>query len=166
MNTHSVAQLTGCRFGLAVFAAMFVVTGCATSAAKSGQPEKSTPSLSREDCIFASVLNDWSALSDDQLIIFGPGRRQAYLTTLSFPSSDLTFDIRLGFYDSDRNGRICGHGFDAIIFPGGHPDRISIASMQRIDPAEAKRLIEAAKKPRKAKAADKVPAEPAPVPAT
>ena len=102
----------------------------------------------REECIFSVTLRDWSAIDSQRLIVYGISRKEPYLVTLFFPSTDLPFAVGIAVYDGDRNGRICGFGNDAILFPGGVPDRITIRSVQRISVEEAKRLTDEAK-PRK-----------------
>lgn len=151
MKIQSITTLPVRRGALVVAVAALALGACATptagTSAGNDEPVKSTPLRSAEDCVFSSVVDDYSPISDEQLIVYGPGRRQAYLTTLVFPSSGLRFGIRLGFLDSDNNGRICS--FDSVLIPDGVPDRVSIKSMVRIDPAEAKRLIDASNASRK-----------------
>jgi len=170
VNTHSVAT-AALRRGALAFAVAVALAACATPPAGAGDPVKSKPLVSNQDCIFSTVMDDWTDLSDEQLIIYGFGgkNRQAYLTTLTFPSHDLRFGIRLGIDDYDHDGRICA--FDSIVIPGGAPDRIQIKSMVRIEPAEAKRLVDESKAARKAKkvkpgaAKSPEPAAAAPAPA-
>ncbi|MEP7312629.1 MAG: DUF6491 family protein [Pseudomonadota bacterium] len=149
MKTLAIATQSLHRGTLAVFVAALALSACATPSVGANDPVKSTPLRSQEECLFTRTVDDWTPLSDEQLIIYGPGRRQAFLTTLNFPSHDLKYGLRLGFLDSDNNGRLCS--FDSIIIPDGVPDRIQIRSMVRIDEAEAKRLIAATKKPPKVK---------------
>jgi hypothetical protein len=141
-----------------------MLAACATPAAKPGDPVAATASLSKEDCIFSAVVSDWAELDREHLILYGPGRQQPYLVQLSFPSSDLPFNMAIGVIDADSNGRICGYGFDSIAIPGGMPSRITIRSIQKLTPDEAKQMIAAAhpkREPKGKPAAAPVVAKPA-----
>lgn len=167
MNTHTAA-VAALRRGASAFAVAVALAACATPPAGAADPVKSKPLVSNQDCIFSTVVDDWTDLNDEQLIIYGYGgkNRQAYLTTLTFPSHDLRFGIRLGIDDYDHDGRICA--FDSIVIPGGAPNRIQIKSMVRVAPEEARRLVNESKVARKAKKAKPGTAkspEPATVPA-
>jgi len=95
----------------------------------------------KEDCVFFRTMRDWSAVDRERLILYGMGK-QTYLATLSFPSTELPFDYLVGFQDRDNDGRICG-GFDSIITRDGIPNRITIASVKRIDEKDAKEFLAA-----------------------
>jgi Family of unknown function (DUF6491) len=116
--------------------------GCATRSAAANKPA----ARSDDACVFSSTLDDYQPIDDERLILWAPGHRQPYLLTLSFPSTDLKWGLRLGFEDRDRNGLICGFGPDAVIVPNGIPDRITIRSMEKITPEKAKELLAAARK--------------------
>jgi hypothetical protein len=122
------------------------------SAAAEKTPVMSTPSLSKEECLFASVVDDWSPIDDERLLIYGPGRRQAFLATLAMPTSDLRFGFTIAIIDGDNNGRICGHGSDAIVIGGSAiPGRNTIISLQRIENTEADAMVSAKRKVKEAK---------------
>jgi hypothetical protein len=141
--------------GLLVAAAL---CACANQPVVPGTPEKSTPSRSAEACLFSVTVGDWTALDPGRLILYGPGSQQAYLVKLSIPSPDLAFSTSIGVQDGDGNGRICGWGFDAILVGGGLPERIPIASVQKLTKEAAARLIAAAHPPRKVKPSPSLPA--------
>ena len=140
----------------ALLAVSLALDGCAmnaraTSAAASNAPRSPD---GKEDCLWFRTLDDWSPVDRDRLIVYGPGR-VPYLATLAFPSFDLNWNLAVGFQDRDNDGRLCG-GFDAILLREGVPDRINIASLKRIDKADAKALLEAVDpRHRKAKKVDK-----------
>ena len=127
------------------------LSACATHPAGEGVPAMSPPSTSKEDCIYSTLVSDWSALDSQRLIIYAPGRNDPYLVKLSFPSNDLSFRFALGVLDADHNGRICGYGFDAIVIPGGIPPRISITSVQKLTKDEAAKLVAEARPKKKPK---------------
>jgi Family of unknown function (DUF6491) len=135
------------RASIAMALAACGLMSCASSpggsAAAEKQPAKSTPSLSREGCIFASVVDDWTPIDEEHLLIFGPGRHEAYLTTLFFPSPDVKWSIRAAIVDADHDGRICGFGSDAVVFENGiaPTNRVTIRSMQRIDKAQVDEIL-------------------------
>ena len=147
--------------GLAGLMLAATLCACADQPATPGTPRKSTPSLSAEDCVFSVSVGDWTALDPQRLILYGPGSRQAYLVRLSIPSPNLVFGETIGVQDGDGNGRICGWGFDAILVAGGMPERIPIASVQKLPKEEAAALIAAANPPRRVKT---TPAPPAAAP--
>ncbi len=86
------------------------------------------------DCFYANMVSDWKPLDNENLIIFAPGRRAHYVQ-LSRPSFNLRSTIGISF--SDRDGRICPYGGDAIVIGGGVTrERINIRSIKRISDAE------------------------------
>jgi hypothetical protein len=113
------------RIPVAALAATAALTaGCATSG--------TTPATARptyNDCIFARTLSDWRPLDDQNLILFGNGRRP-YLVELVRPIPGLDFNFMIGVYD--RDGQICPFGGDAIIVRGVMPETVSIRSMRRL----------------------------------
>ena len=118
------------------------LAACATTEPRQLTGAAAVPSPpGKEDCVFFRTMRDWSAVDRERLILYGMGRT-TYLATLSFPSTELPFDYTLGFQDRDNDGRICG-GFDSIITRDGIPDRITIASVKRIDEKDAKAFLEA-----------------------
>lgn len=137
-------------------AGLLALAGCSsTPRAPSGAAAIPSPP-GKDDCLFFRTLDDWSPIDRERLLIYGPGK-VPYLATLSFPSSEMTFDFAIGFQDHDRDGRLCGHGFDAIVVRDGSPGRITIRSLQRIEKADAEKLLDAANPKRKARKAVQVP---------
>ena len=132
------------RFRTACFAAVTAMTlaACASTGPRPLTGAAAVPSPpGKEDCVFFRTMRDWASVDRERLILYGIGR-QTYLATLSFPSTELPFDYAIGFQDRDNDGRICG-GFDSIVFREGIPDRITIASLKRIDEKDAKAFLEA-----------------------
>lgn len=142
----------------ALLCGVLSLSACVThGSATQGAPAMSPPSVSKEDCIYSTLVSDWSALDSQRLIIYAPGSNDPYLVKLSFPSNDLSFRFALGVLDADHNGRICGYGFDAILIPDGIPPRITITSVQKLTKDEAAKLVAEArpkKKPKGKPAAD------------
>ena len=131
-STASIAAVVG----------TLLLTACASTSPRPLTGAAAVPSpQGKEDCVFFRTMRDWSAVDRERLILYGMGMR-TYLATLSFPSTELPFDYTIGFQDRDNDGRICG-GFDSIITRDGIPDRITIASVKRLDEKDAKAFLEA-----------------------
>lgn len=92
----------------------------------------------RGDCLFARQPQSWRVLDQQQLIVWGPSQKDAYLVKLFSPVQDLRFTETLAFIDDDHNGMICGDGGDKIAVPGSKISSFPtiIASMRRVDDAE------------------------------
>jgi Family of unknown function (DUF6491) len=114
------------RKGLVMLAAL---AACATVHA--------APSESRADkdaCLFVRTIHDFRPLDRTNLIIWAPGRRDAYLVELGFPLPELKFAHRLAVVDRNHDGMLCGYGMDRIVVPdsfGSQPS--TIRSMTRLD---------------------------------
>jgi hypothetical protein len=100
---------------------------CATTTTGSG--DSRTTYQSYDDCFFANSITDWRPLDNMNLLVF-TGRRTPYHVQLSMRSMSLRFEDTIAF--TDRDGRICPYGGDAIVVNGAIPNRISIASIQRL----------------------------------
>jgi hypothetical protein len=88
---------------------------------------------SDSDCFLARVVSDWRPLDNRNLIVF-TGRRNPYHVELSMPSTRLRFQDTIAF--TDRDGRICPYGGDAIVINGMMPNRITIASIRQLSEGE------------------------------
>lgn len=88
---------------------------------------------SANDCFFTRSISDWRPLDNRNLIVF-TGRRSPYHVQLSTPTPRLRFQDAIAF--TDRDGRICPYGGDAIVINGMMPDRITIASIRRLSEGE------------------------------
>ena len=118
---------------LVTAAAAVIASGCA-----SNQPGSGTPAfLTYDDCFFARAMTDWRPLDNRNLVVF-TGARRAYHIQLATPSRGLRFDDTLAF--TDRDGRICPFGGDAVVINGLMPDRIPIASIRRLDEGQLEDL--------------------------
>ena len=106
--------------------ATLVLSACASSG---GGPAFASDT----DCFFARSISDWRPLDNRNLIVFA-GRRNPYHVQLSMPTRNLRFRDQIAF--TDRDGRICPFGGDAIVINGIMPDRISIASIRRLTEGE------------------------------
>lgn len=79
--------------------------------------DKQKIKLSRtSDCVFQSTISDFSALDDTHVVLYGGGRRKAYLAELEGGCFDIRSQSALAAIDGDRNGQICGFGRDAMAY--------------------------------------------------
>ncbi|MEY2853206.1 MAG: hypothetical protein RL030_338, partial [Pseudomonadota bacterium] len=96
--------------GAAILVAI-AVAGCASTAM---DPKPSEPVYT--DCVFGRTVNEWNALDDRHLIIYGMTEREAYLARLSFPNPDVMFNLGVAVVDADYSGSICGGSTDGLFF--------------------------------------------------
>jgi hypothetical protein len=90
----------------------------------------------KDACLFVRSIHDFRALDRTNLIIWAPGRRDAYLVELGFPLPELKFAHRLAVVDRNHDGMLCGFGMDRIVVPdtfGNTP--ATVRSMTRLDDA-------------------------------
>ena len=139
MRTSSASAISiGSRSLLAALLSV-VLTACAGEPAKDKGPILQRPH--GNDCVFFSTVYDWKALDDDHLVIWAPGRKDAYLVELGSPLLGLHFAESVGFVDGNRDGRLCGYGRDAVLL-GGHsiPQKSTIFGLTRLTPEEIVQL--------------------------
>jgi hypothetical protein len=99
----------------------------ATNAAVQGRENDS-------DCLFFRTIHDWRALDSTHMVVWGPGTRNPYLVTLTFPLPDLKWAFRLAFVDGNRDGNLCSFGRDSVVVPNGFTSwRSSIRGISRLD---------------------------------
>jgi Family of unknown function (DUF6491) len=98
-----------------------------------------TPSADKRGnaCIFISSVGQYRSLDRDKIVIWAPGRRDAYLVELSMPLFGLENSWQMAMIDNDRDGRLCGFSMDRIgIRDLGRPESSSIKSMSRLTDEE------------------------------
>lgn len=127
-----------------VFAAVFLAS--AALAEEAADARKDTPASGRDACVFSRTINDWHVIDKRTLAVWAPSRKTPYIVTLSRPAVGLKFEHSLGFEDRNNDGQFCEYGGDSIIIGGTVPDRITIASIRRVEAEEVKRLIAEADK--------------------
>jgi hypothetical protein len=82
------------------------------------------------DCFWAGSIHDWRAISDQSIVVWSPSKRCPYLVEFPMRCIGIRFAEEIGF--SDRDGRICPFGGDAVIVPGPAGGRCTIASIRRL----------------------------------
>jgi hypothetical protein len=119
-----------------------------------------------DTCVFYSVLYDWQTLDDSNLVVWVPGKHDAYHLSLTTPLPGLKFALRLGFVDGTQDGRLCSFGRDEITIPdssGGESatQRSTIRSIEHLTAGSLAQLEEKyqvkLKRESKRKAPPKVP---------
>ena len=121
---------------LGSLALMAALAGCATGASDNGETVSSRSGPLPSDCIMGGSIRDYTALDDQNLILYGPGRRP-YHVVLVTRAIGLESEFRIGVYDRDAAlggiSRICPYGGDAIIVDGPFTERVPIRSIELID---------------------------------
>lgn len=112
----------------------------AACAAQAPSDDRTTAARATADCLMFSRFYDWQPLDDNNLVIWGPGRNNAYRVTLTMPLFGLRSAFAISFVDGTRDGRMCAFGRDAIeVRQGTMRDRSSILS---IEPLTAETLAQ------------------------
>jgi hypothetical protein len=114
--------------------------GVLTTSAQAAEADKEAR---KRECLFTNQPQRWTVLDQQQLVVWGPSSKDAYLMKLFAPISDLRFTETLAFIDDDHNGMICGSG-DKLAVPNSRVSSFPtpIASVQRVDDAELMALGE------------------------
>lgn len=94
------------------------------------------PKQNGNECIFIRTVGNYRVLDDRNLVIWAPGRRDAYHVELSMPLFSLNSSFQMAMIDRDHDGRLCGFSMDRIgVRDFGHPESSSIRSMTKLDKA-------------------------------
>lgn len=103
--------------------AVLLAAGCTSSGPQSqlGTEQKARErhqyKLSRtSDCVFQSTISDFGTLDDRHVVLYGLGRRKAYLVELEGGCFNIGSQSSLVSVDGDQNGQICGYGRDAMAY--------------------------------------------------
>jgi len=101
--------------------ACFLVTACVSSGPESqlGKEDKAPKRIQMSrtsDCVFQRTIEDFDAISDNYVVLYGMGRRKAYLAEISGGCFDVKNRSALAAVDGDRNGQICGFGRDSVAY--------------------------------------------------
>jgi hypothetical protein len=116
---------------VAIFAASTSMSWGVANATSATPPKKSG-----SDCIFISTVGNYRVLDDRNLVIWAPGRRDAYHVQLNSPLFSLNSSFQMAMIDKDHDGRLCGFSTDRIgVRDFGHPESASIRSMSKLDKA-------------------------------
>jgi len=102
-------------------AACLLAAACVSSGPESqlGKEDKSPRRIQMSrtsDCVFQRNIEDFQAISDDYVVLYGMGRRKAYLVEIAGGCFDIKYRSSLAAVDGDRNGQICGFGRDSLAY--------------------------------------------------
>jgi hypothetical protein len=102
-------------------AACLLAAACVSSGPESqlGKEDKSPRRIQMSrtsDCVFQRTIEDFQAISDDYVVLYGMGRRKAYLVEIAGGCFDIKYRSSLAAVDGDRNGQICGFGRDSLAY--------------------------------------------------
>jgi hypothetical protein len=98
---------------------LLLLAACAgtPSDVQTRQKPKETVKLTRmSDCVSNSLISGFQALDNRHVILFGSGRRKAYLVEIAPACFDVAHQNTLATVDGDNNGQICGFGRDSIVY--------------------------------------------------
>lgn len=128
--------------GLAGMAVLATLSACATGSSN-GESLSSSGGGSPSDCILGGSVRNYTALDNQNLILYGPGNRP-YHVVLASRAINLESEFTIGVYDRDAAfggiSRICPYGGDAVIVDGPIRERILIRSIERIDDSRVEAL--------------------------
>jgi hypothetical protein len=128
---------------LALMAALLASVVGAAHASSTAKADNATAGKSGHECVFISTVGQYRALDRDKIVIWAPGRRDAYLVELTMPLFGLEGSWQMAMIDHDRDGRLCGFGMDRIgVRDVGRPESSSIKSMTLLDDAALAALEE------------------------
>lgn len=134
--------LRSALFGLMSLAVLATLSACATGASD-GENLSSSGGGSPSDCILGGSVRNYTALDNQNLILYGPGNRP-YHVVLASRAINLETEFTIGVYDRDAAfggiSRICPYGGDAVIVDGPIRERILIRSIERIDDSRVEAL--------------------------
>lgn len=132
---------------IAALALVFLGLSAPSVGAEEAAAKKDTRA-GKDLCVFSRVINDWQVIDNRTLAVWAPSRKTPYVVTLTRPAIGLRFEHSLGFEDHNNDGRFCDYGGDSIVIGGAVPERITIASIRRVEADEVKRLVAEAQKAR------------------
>jgi len=114
-----------------------LAAGCA------GAPTTTTgnraAAIGKSDCLRISLIRDWDAIDDRNLIVYELGRRP-YRVELTQACFGLDFATMIAFYDRGADGRICGYGLDRLIVDRTIPENCSVAAVDELTEEQAEEL--------------------------
>lgn len=122
---------------------LLLLAGCAgtpSDVQTRHQPKETIKMTRTSDCLSESLISGFQALDDHHVILFGSGRRKAYLVEIAPACFDMTRQNSLATVDGDNNGQICGFGRDSIAYEQfGRMERCRVMGMEELS---EERLLE------------------------
>lgn len=121
--------------------AVLVLAACAGSGEPRPRPTVKAGEFGTPDCFLRRAASDFQVLDDRNVIVFAPGRADAYHVQVSLPLTDLRFADTLAF--ESRSSRICGYAGDELVVAstGSSLRRASVTGVYRLEPAALDGLL-------------------------
>jgi hypothetical protein len=116
-------------------AAALLASACGTNQGSERPPRPTVRAgeFGAPDCFLRRSVQNFQVLDDRNLIIFAPGKADAYHVQVSPPVVELRFANALAF--ESRNSRVCGYAGDEVLVgdSGREFSRISVMAVYRLD---------------------------------
>src|ERR1700683_3533257 len=136
------------RLAAALAAALAALAAAACSTTATGSHPAAAPLPGTDACVFMRLVSDGVVVDVSPLIVYAPLRKDAYLLKLFEPVPELNFKQRVGFEDSDHDGRVGGDGGDYLVGRDDSvPLRVPIVAFRKLTPEQARQLLPPAKTP-------------------
>ena len=123
---------------LLCFAFAGCMPGAREDAAASGDGVDALAGTRAARCFRVSTIDNWRVIDERQLVVYGPGRSEAWHLQLFAPCQGLRFTETLGFRASGTDW-ICGDPGDVVIW---RANRCSISAVRAVSPAQLKMLFD------------------------
>lgn len=121
-----------CRGGLGAVLALLAACAAAPPGEAPRRPTVRAGEFGTPDCFLRRLASDFRVLDDRNLVVFAPGRADAYHVQVSLPLQGLRFADAVAF--ESRNTRICGYaGDELVVSRGGGPEQASVIGVYRLD---------------------------------
>jgi hypothetical protein len=118
-----------------IYISAALATGCAATAPVGDR----AAAVDKTDCLRVSLIRDWDALDERNLIVYELGRRP-YHVELTQTCFGLDFATMIAFYARGSDARICGYGLDRLIVDRTIPQSCSVAAVDELTAEQAEEL--------------------------
>jgi hypothetical protein len=113
------------------------LAGCAATATTTDAGDRAA-AVRETDCMRTSLITDWEALDDRNLIVYES--RRPYRVELTQACFGVDFANMIAFFDRSGDERICGFGSDRVIVDQTIPDSCGIAAVDALTVEQAEDL--------------------------
>jgi hypothetical protein len=114
------------------------LAGCSAAATTGDAGGDRAAAVRETDCMRTSLITDWDALDDRNLIVYES--RRPYRVELAQTCSGLDFASVIAFYDRSADERICGYGMDRVIVDRTLHESCGIAAVDELTDEQAEEL--------------------------
>lgn len=119
-------------------AAALMLAACATTPESETTAARAEP-LGTQACFYQRNVTGFRYLDRSNLIVYAPGRSNAYRVTISPPSFELRSADAIAF--ASRGGRICGYAGESLLIDRGTDRRYAVIDVRQIDAAALDALL-------------------------